>query len=95
MSAPAYFFHGMTFCESCAYRPTALGLIITGLGVPENMDDAIARMMLAQVSGGVEVEVPVAVSAPGVCDNCHKPYGNVAREDALTDLPREEAEDIL
>lgn len=81
MSAPAYFYKGMTFCAKCAYTPTAIGLVIAGVGVPRSMDDAIAMMLLHQISAGFETETPVAVSAEGTCDSCHKPYG-VARENA-------------
>lgn len=75
MSAPAYHYKGMTFCAKCAYMPTALGLVIAGVGVPRNMDDAIAMMMLAQISKGQDVETPVAVSAEGTCESCGEVYG--------------------
>lgn len=81
MSAPAYYYKDMTFCAKCAFVPTAMGLVIAGVGVPKDMDDAIAMMMLHQVSAGVEVETPVAVSASGTCDNCGKQYGTAPAED--------------
>lgn len=75
MAAPAYFYKDMTFCAKCAYVPTALGLVMAGVGVPKDMDDAIAMMLLHQISAGVDVETPVAVSAEGICDNCGQTYG--------------------
>ena len=82
MSAPAYYFADMTFCEPCAFRPTAMGMILAGQGVPENMEDAIAQMMLSQISAGLPVDVPVAVTAHGVCENCGAEYGAPAPQDA-------------
>lgn len=78
MSAPAYHFADMTFCNDCAFRTTAIGMIAGGLPMPLNMDDAIALMALSQVEAGLTIDVPVAVSAEGTCENCGKHYGAAA-----------------
>lgn len=76
MPAQAYTFENMTFCEPCALVNTGVGLILSGLGAPEDMDDAIARMALGQVSRGMDISTPVAVAneATGKCDNCGRTY---------------------
>lgn len=82
MSAPAYYFHGMTFCAPCALRPTRVGFIITGLEPPESMDEAIATMVMMNAVAGEDTPVPVAVVASGTCDSCGQHYGSeVTAED--------------
>lgn len=75
MSAPAYHFHGMTFCASCALLPTQVGFVLCGQPKPESMEDAIADLVLMNAAAGSSTEVPVAVSASGICESCGKPYG--------------------
>ena len=76
MTAQAYTFADLTFCEPCALLNTGVGLILSGLGRPEDMDDAIARMALGQVTRGMDIDTPVAVAqqATGKCDNCGRTY---------------------
>ena len=51
----------LVFCPACAFRATALGMILAGVGKPEDMDDAIARTALAQVERGLNIDVPMPV----------------------------------
>ena len=69
-----YEFAGMTFCPLCAYKNSVIPLVISGLGYPEDMDDVIARMTLAQIENGMPIDtpVPVVTSEQTDCDNCGK-----------------------
>ena len=49
----------LVFCPACAFRATALGMILAGVGKPSDMDDAIARTALAQVERGLNIDTPV------------------------------------
>lgn len=82
MTAPAYTLHdalpdgsSLTFCADCAFPATAVGLLLATGQVASDMEDAIARILLIQVTTGQPLEAPVAVTAPGVCDNCDKAFG--------------------
>lgn len=82
MPAPAYTLHGaqrdgsdLTFCNACAFPATAVGLVLSGVGLPKDMDEAIAMTYLAQVERGMPLSAPVAVTEPGVCMNCDRAFG--------------------
>lgn len=83
MPAPAYTLHGarpdgsdLTFCNDCAFPATAVGLLLSGVGIPKDMDEAIAMTYLAQVERGMPLSAPVAIYASGVCMNCDKAFGH-------------------
>ena len=62
----------LVFCPGCAFRATALGMILAGVGKPEDMDDAIARTALAQVERGLNIDtpVPLVTTEHTRCMNC-------------------------
>ena len=76
MAAQAYTYEGLTFCEPCALLNTGVGMILAGVGRPEDMDDAIAKIALTQVLRGLDIDTPVAVAndATGTCENCGRTY---------------------
>lgn len=71
----AYELHGMTFCPSCALKATALGMLMARLPLPQDMDEAIASIALAQIERGLPIDTPVAAYSTDEpeCDSCdHK-----------------------
>ena len=63
----------LVFCPGCAFRATALGMVLSGLPKPETMDDAIAATALAQVERGLNIDVPIALTTTehSRCMNCN------------------------
>jgi hypothetical protein len=63
----------LVFCPDCAFRATALGMILSGLPRPSSMDEAIAATALAQVERGLNIDTPVPVVSTEHtrCMNCH------------------------
>lgn len=73
----------LTFCPLCAFRCTAMGLITAGLGIPSDMDDAIARMALAQIERGLTIDTPEAVRETDVteCESCSAWLGAIPAQE--------------
>jgi hypothetical protein len=81
MSAPAYTLDnvmpdgsGLTFCAKCALPPTALAVLMATGEMPTSMDEAIAMIMLTQITTGKDIDGPVAFNGSGRCDNCNQDF---------------------
>lgn len=70
----------LTFCARCAWVATAMPFMATGRSIPATMEDAIAELLLVQVSAQRdEIILPEAVASPeGSCGVCERPFKEAA-----------------